>query len=103
MKTHWLSRLKNTPSVIFRGQATFGLWAQPSIISKPLNPSDTITVVVPSYQNCRPDLIAKQYYGNSELDWLIIAYNNSQDVFGWPKTGTVITIPSPYIVATQFR
>ena len=97
------SRFSTTEMVTVKGQSTFGYWNMPTLLSKPLDPSDTVSILITSDLAGRPDLIAQQYYNMSELDWLIIAFNHALDVFNWPKVGTVITIPSSFMVATQLR
>ena len=98
----------NTDLVLFEGQSTYGYWDMPKVLTATIDPADTIAVQITPDLVGRPDLIAEKYYGNSEFDWLVIAYNaqtdpTALDVFGWPKVGTVITIPSPYIVNTMLR
>jgi len=46
----------------------------------------------------RPDLIAYDLYGSTELDWLLIAFNDAFNVFNWPRAGDVINAPIPDIV-----
>jgi hypothetical protein len=46
----------------------------------------------------KPDRIALEVYGTTKLDWLIIAFNNQVNPFGWPKAGSVIKLPIPDLV-----
>lgn len=39
----------------------------------------------------RPDMLANAYYGDPELDWIILMSNNIIDIFdGWPKDSNVL-------------
>jgi len=54
--------------------------------------------IVPSSQQGRPDLIADAVYGLDSLDWVLITFNNVINVFGWPKSGEIISWPDSSIV-----
>ncbi len=53
---------------------------------------DTFITVTQEFQN-RPDLIAFNAYGTSELWWVIYEYNNIRDPFFDLKIGTTLLIP----------
>ena len=107
------NRLNATDLVLFNGQSTYGYWNLQSILTQQLDPADLISVQVTASIVGRPDLIAKKYYNISELDWLVVAFNamslgenndpTALDVFGWPKVGAVIVIPSQRVVSTMLR
>lgn len=43
----------------------------------------------------RPDLVAFEVYGNAQLTWLVLQYNNIVDIELEFLAGKVITLPSP--------
>jgi len=45
-------------------------------------------------EEARPDLIAKNFYGNWTMWWVIMVFNNVQDPFTELLSGTIIQIPS---------
>lgn len=100
------SRFGNTPSVVYDHPTMgmveiFGTWQKPSVLTRVV-PDDQITrYVVRKEREGRPDLIANEVYGVSELDWVIIAYNKANQVFNWPKAGDVIKIPSSSFISAE--
>lgn len=60
-------------------------------------PRDEVTDIVltiDSGYHRRPDLVADRYYGNTELTWIVLQYNDVVDVQADFVSGTTITIPS---------
>ena len=76
----------------------WGTWDRPSFIVNTIPQSQRIAVRVNNNRAGRPDLISRDIYGTTKLDWLLIAFNDAFDVFNWPRSGTVITAPSSEIV-----
>ena len=95
------SRFKNTKMVIFDGEEVFGRWSPPSILAKKLNTVDITAFKVTNETAGRPDKISMSFYGVSELDWLIIAFNRPMNVLNWPKSGDVILIPSATVALAE--
>ncbi len=80
---------------------TIGAWRKPSwLITRP--PSNNVkTFVVTNDLAGRPDNISNQIYGTSELEWVLISFNDITDVFGWPKAGTTIEYPTESVVIPE--
>lgn len=100
------SRFGDTPSIVYDHrtmgpQEIFGVWKQPTVLTRGIPDSQVIRFVVPKSLEGRPDLIAANQYGVSTLDWLVIAYNNATQVFGWPKAGQVIKLPASTYIASE--
>jgi hypothetical protein len=93
-----VNRYNNTPFIIVDGNKTRGSWSQPSWLKSRPEPKNIGRLVVSSQYEGRPDLIAKLIYNNSELDWVLLAFNNVDNPFGWPRTGLVIEYPSENLV-----
>jgi hypothetical protein len=101
------SRLNKTDPVLFDGFETFGAW------NNPITPTmyDIADVyVVDNAHEGRPDLIAYELYGNSKLDWVLIAMNQTTrnmsgssavDVLNWPRAGDVITVPDRRTITSE--
>lgn len=66
------------------------------ILRKPLNlveaDGDVLVQVTQDLEK-RPDLIASKAYGNPDLAWVIIEFNNIRDPFSEIKAGMLIRIP----------
>lgn len=56
--------------------------------------SDDITIVLSPRYNTRPDLLAYDMYGKSNLMWLVLLFNAIVDVNEEFVTGATITLPS---------
>ena len=69
---------------------TFGMWFRPEI---PEHESDTYFTVT-AQTRYRMDLISQRYYGNTELDWAIMAANDILDPIQDITPGRVLRIPS---------
>lgn len=100
LRTFSYSRFVNTPAVIIDGHEVYGPWHVPDSLLRPSTFSP-IRYKVPNSQAGRPDLIANQFYAASQLDWLIIAFNNATQVFNWPKAGEVINVINPSLVSSE--
>ena len=89
------SRFVDTELIEVDGLAVYGLWVRPDVINRDnLNEEDIITLSIDGSLAGRPDLIAQEQYGTPYLEWVVIMFNNPQNPLGWPKTGSVIQIPS---------
>lgn len=97
-------RFGNTEKTIVDGKETYGLWNQPPWLKEKPDDSDMVSYVVPSNHDGRPDLISYEFYGTPLLSWVIIAFNarffhsDARDVLGWPKTGTLLKMPTRSLV-----
>jgi len=100
------SRLKETQAIITESDGdrveTFGLWKEPSFLTQKLDPQlEVIHIRVDSRRAGRPDLIANDVYGSPSYFWVLLAYNKPQEIFGWPKNGTVVLAPTAQIVLSS--
>lgn len=55
---------------------------------------DDIFIVIDARSNRRPWIVADDYYGQHNLEWLILQYNNILDPNVEFVTGTTIRIPT---------
>lgn len=106
IRTDSYSRFATTPTETYDHRTmgsheVYGKWRKPSILTRPVSDSELVRYVVPKNREGRPDLIANDFYGVSELDWVIIAFNNALDVFNWPTAGQIVIIPQSSRVAAE--
>jgi len=59
----------------------------------PVRTSEDIQHIVAPGEDCRPDVIAYNAYGDGNLAWVILAANNMSNIFDL-KAGMYIVIPS---------
>jgi len=96
------SRFANAEPILVGNKATFGRWARPSFMYESnLNEDQIIKVSIDQSNAGRPDLIANEYYGSDRLEWIVVLFNRPLEPIGWPKTGTVIHIPSKNVIFTN--
>jgi len=67
-------------------------WWERTDIPKPA--IDDIPITIDAVYAKRPDLVAFDYYGTTELEWVILQYNNIVDIMEEFTYGTKIVIPS---------
>lgn len=63
---------------------------------------DDIFITINARYNKRPWNVAHDYYGSSDLKWVILQYNNILDVNLEFVTGAVIRIPTPQRMGLEF-
>lgn len=56
---------------------------------------DDLTVPITKKYHRRPDLMATDIYGSSEVMWFILQYNDIIDVYAEFTEGKVLTLPTP--------
>lgn len=88
-----IDRYSKTPKIIEDGVETYGMWRSPKWLQDRPTPDKESRLIVQNNLEGRPDLIASAIYGSPTLFWVLIAYNNVTDVFGWPKAGDVVKYP----------
>jgi len=92
------SRFIKTPLIQSRsGKITYGLIEGFNKI-KFITENNFTYYTVPNGLNGRPDLIARDYYGNSHLEWVIVLANRPKNTLNWPSIGDVIKIPNDSFV-----
>jgi hypothetical protein len=93
MELDEFSRFGKTPLIIFENEETFGRWKPLSLLLH--RPDDEFIGIfqVTSAVEGKPHNISNAIYGTSLLDWVLIAFNNVRDPFGWPRAGDVIEYP----------
>lgn len=95
------SRFSQTPVMLVNGTETYGKWKQYRFLSnRPADDQIGIFQVSNQFEG-KPDLIASRIYSSSQLDWVLIAFNNAFDVFNWPRAGDVIEYPIESIVIPE--
>ena len=58
----------------------------------PYKSSDDLEHIVEARENCRPDIIAEEAYGDPRLAWVILSANNMKTIFDF-TVDKVIRIP----------
>lgn len=101
LQTNRSSRLADTQTILFNGVETYGRWAQQSFLTDEISEDDITYLVIDNSVAGRPDLIADNEYGDSLLDWVIIAFNKPRSTLNWPRSGDVIRLPKRRLVATE--
>lgn len=56
---------------------------------------DDLKITISKKYHRRPDSLAEDIYGSSEVMWFILQYNDMIDVYTEFVEGTVITLPTP--------
>lgn len=59
----------------------------------PNRTSEDIQHIIVAAEDCRPDIVAYNAYGDANLAWVILAANNMSSIFDF-KSGIYIIIPS---------
>jgi hypothetical protein len=77
-----------------RRGSKIGFWDRRTDIEKNQD-TDVIIFTLPLQYNKRPHLLAYDFYGRSDLMWLILQYNNIVDIDEEFITGKEIRVP-PY-------
>ncbi len=92
------SRFYLTPNVIFGEREMPGHWIRPRLLSRELEETEVFYYQVTNATAGRPADIAGEVYGNTLLDWLIIAVCGATEVFGWPPAGRLLRLPKRDLV-----
>lgn len=69
-----------------------GWWERDASLTQRAN--DDITIILDDTNERRPHLIADEYYGRTDLTWIILQYNNIVDINEEFVFGREIEIPS---------
>lgn len=75
-----------------------GWWDRRVFLPSPLD----VSIVISSRYNLRPDLMAYDAYGKSNLSWILLQYNNIVDINLEFVTGATILVPLPQRVNAEF-
>lgn len=75
-----------------------GWWERRSLAGDDIN---EITITLDITNAKRPDTVAYTYYGSTDLEWVILQYNNIVDINEEFIIGTKIKIPSKLYVQTK--
>jgi len=93
------SRFRETEPIIRNGKETYGLWVRPAVVNPDnLEDSDIMTLQATQTNAGRPDLIATEYYGTPQLEWVVVMFNKPLNPLGWPQAGVIYKIPRPQVV-----
>lgn len=72
-------------------QKRLGWWERDESILKKAD--DDITVVIAPEYDKRPDRMATDYFGRSDLEWLILQFNTIVDINDEFRSGKTIRLP----------
>lgn len=73
-------------------------WERRDIVSGDINEeSYTVTNLTAG----RPDLIANEFYGNTELEWIVLQHNSIVDIIEEIAVGKTLKLPSRSFVHTN--
>lgn len=92
------SRFRRQPSIMVDGVETMGRWREPRWLTEPLEPDLVKLFHVTNDYEGRPDRIAGEVYGDSTMDWVLLAFNRVRETLNWPRTGDVIRYPDGGVV-----
>jgi hypothetical protein len=92
------SRFRRQAPISVDGVETMGKWAEPSWLKTRPDQSQIGSYLVDNSTEYKPHLIAEQVYGDSTMDWVLIAFNRVRDPFTWPRSGTLIEYPAESLV-----
>lgn len=98
------SSLRKKSSRLLQGGETdivdrnfLGWWERRDLGTDPNDVEFTITAAY----STKPDLIAYDFYGNTNYSWIVLQYNNIVDPNTELTAGSVIRLPSPSYVNIQ--
>lgn len=81
----------------------YGPWVLPNFLkTRPSNDNIGRFYVTADFEG-RPDRVAESIYGSSQLEWVIIAFNNALDVLNWPTAGLIIEYPLSNVVFSELN
>ena len=92
------SRFRRQQSISVDGVETIGRWKEPRWLTEPLEPKLVSLFHVTNEYEGRPDRIATLIYGDSTMDWVLLAFNRVRETLNWPRTGDVIRYPDGSVV-----
>ena len=95
------SRFSLTKKTTYDGQTTYGSWKKYSFLTNQLPEASIGVYIVDSGTAGRPDLIANSIYGTTDLDWVLLAFNNVRDTLNWPEVGELVRYPAESIVIQE--
>lgn len=101
-----MSRYDNSEEILHKGAETKArLRGYSWLITKPLM-SDISTFKVTTQNAGAPRRIAHTLYGDHNLFWILVAFNNkwyfdpgALNVLNWPVAGQIIYYPKRYVIA----
>jgi len=96
------SRYANSESIFWNGEQSFGLYEFPERL-KNLEPKDLINIKIAASHAGRPDLISEEYYRTPYYSWIIVMHNSPINPIGWPKIGSIVSIPKLDVVDEVMR
>lgn len=89
-----ISRFKRTSLIKTRtGKDTYGRIEGFDQI-KFINERNYSMYIVEAGFDGRPDLIAAEFYGDPQLEWVIVIANRPKNPLNWPEIGESIKIPN---------
>jgi len=95
------TRFSQTQKIVYEGNSTYGSWSKFRFLTEPLQSNQVGVYIVQPSTAGRPDLISNILYNTTQLDWVLLAYNNVRDPFNWPAVGTAIRYPVDSVVIRE--
>lgn len=96
------SRFKKTEQITRLNVKTYGRWARPDFVDQSkLEKKDIFSLSINQTFAGRPDLIALEFYGVPQLEWVVTMFNNPLNPLGFPVAGSVIKLPSKEAVMRE--
>lgn len=91
VKNREYSRYTQGGEVIKNPDGSIGWWERFDI---PESEDDLLIEIIPRFSR-RPDRLAYELYGKSELGWLVLQYNTILDIHEEFITGKIVRVPHP--------
>lgn len=76
-------------------------WERTNFRTEETDAINSIEYKITNTTEFRPDIVAFEMYGTTELEWLILQYNNIVDITEEFKAGKTIRLPSKQFVASS--
>lgn len=95
------TRFSKTERIDYNGVNTYGRWKPYRFLTTKLPDSSIGVFEVTASFAGRPDLIAYSLYGVSQLDWVLLAFNNIRETLNWPQVGDLIRYPVDSVVLQE--
>tara|TARA_R100001244_G_scaffold25113_3_gene25515 strand:+ start:22664 stop:22984 length:321 start_codon:yes stop_codon:yes gene_type:complete len=97
------SRFSDSVPILSRdGRETYGIATKYDFLSRDNLKSDEIgQIVINPDLAGRPDLLADEIYGNVDLMWIAVIFNNVQNPLNWPTNNQVVEFPIPSVVFAE--
>jgi len=94
--------LLSNPILTRDGYETYGIATKPNfLIRENLEPSEIGHEIVTPKSVGRPDRLAETIYGDPNLMWILVIFNNVEDPFNWPVNNQIVEYPIKSVVFSE--